>query len=156
MKANVSENSVDAMNEMISVAKSEKLRIGGVVSEEDKIKGQKPAPDIDVYLDKSESKDKWHTVSKARTDLKGAFSFEDAEIETGTDYRVRFCIAEKAIETLFINSMDKVKDTIEIKLLIPACDDDACSSKDKEESQSDKLAKEKADICEAEEKWKKS
>ena len=75
-------------------ATEEKTSIKGVILREVALEEDKnecgdvhPSTKEDVYLDKSESKDKWHTVSQAQPDEDGDFVFE--EVEVGKSYRVR-------------------------------------------------------------------
>ena len=50
--------------------------------------GVNPESSADIYIDKSESKDKWHTVAQAQPDDDGSCVFDGIEI--GGSYRIRW------------------------------------------------------------------
>ena len=78
-------------------------------------KGVNPESSADVFLDKSESKDKWHTVAQTITDTAGSFSF--GNVDSGAYYRVRLGIPGMTIDTTLDNPI-AARDTLEVELVI--------------------------------------
>ena len=137
-------DAIDKMDRIVTPTTSaaSEMRVMGTVLGNDRFGMQRPSEDVDVYLDKSEDKDKWHTVAQSRTN-KGSFTF--GNLRTGTTYKVRTDFQGKTIENVF-DCTDKVKNnTIEVKLVIPNYDTTCLA--DKEVSQADKSTMAKADIC---------
>ena len=92
-------------------------------------KGQRPAEDVDVYLDKSEDKNKWHTVASARTDAGGNFTF--GNVDSNSFYRVRLDFAGIRIDSIIEDKVQGNETIDSIKLVIPASDNSIRSLEEK-------------------------